>query len=296
MAVIVATVLVHGNEPGAREVLRLLAAQDRLPDAVVVMDNGSVPPVSTMTCAQIPVRFVCAERNIGVGGGHNLAISSALQDHGADYVWVLEHDTFPDPNCLRLLEQVAQHQHPGVVVPDATRNNYERMWLQGGSNGEAATRFTFNGVLIAREVVELVGPINEANFIGQEDWDYSQRVLASGMPITRCATAVVVHANKGDGRFDGYVSPVRLYYSVRNAAAADTPMTARGTARALAVCLAKCCLAFMTRGRGPRYAAAYWWAYSDARHGRMGQRVHRSLQQIGDPHTFVPDPASPAAL
>jgi len=278
MGVIVATVLVHGNEAGALEVLRLIAAQDRLPDAVVVVDNGSAAPLDLLTSAGRSVRLVRADGNLGVGGGHNLGIRTALDDCGADHVWVLEHDTFPDPGCLAQLEGLALRHPAGVIVPDATRNNYERRWIVGDHDGEATTRFTFNGVLIAREVVDQVGPVNEVYFVGQEDWDYSQRVFAAAIPITRCSTAVVLHANKGDGRFPGFVSPTRLYYSARNLLALNPTSSQFSAVRSWFGTMVKCVRQLVRFGRGRRHASAYWWAHRDGRRGNMGQQSHRFMR------------------
>lgn len=276
--VVVATVLVHANEYGLHEVLRLLAAQHRRPDSVVVVDNASEPPVTLPPVGELAVRLIRSPDNLGVGGGHNLALRHALEHEGADAVWMLEHDTFPDPDCLAELLRARVDGRPGVVVPDATRNNYERHWAMA-NDGVLAAQFTFNGPLLDREIVEQVGPVNEAYFIGQEDWEYSRRVVAAGFGIARCSTAVVVHANKGDGRFPDDISPTRLYYSARNFVAergpVSLPVRLAHTARAVAAGL----LEMVTPGRGRAFAAARWWAQRDGSRGRMGRQSHRFMRR-----------------
>lgn len=274
-----ASVLVHGNEPGLRHVLHCLAAQERRPDAVVVVDNGNQLPAQLPAVDGLALHLVRAEQNLGVGGGHNLGVRSALDELAADWVWMLEHDTFPDPGCLLALERRAARHPKGIVVPDVTRNNYERRWLQPDHDGETMTKCTFNGPLVAREVIELVGPFNEAYFVGQEDWEFSQRSVAAGVMITRCCSAIVVHANKGDGRFGGYVSPARLYYSARNLVAANPPSGLVAEVHLAATTVARCAAELVRRGRGRRHAAARWFAWRDGRRGRMGRRQHRFMRE-----------------
>lgn len=279
MTVVVATVLVHGNESGLREVLRLLAAQERPPDAVVVVDNGSSPPIAVPTVAgTAPVRLVRLDENLGVGGGHNAGIGVARDAFGADVVWLLEHDTFPDANCLaQLLAERARHSPPRVIVPALTRNNYERHWITAEGDGRQVARFTLNGPLIDVELFDLVGLLNEDYFVGQEDWDLSQRAVAAGANVVESTSAVAVHAHKGSGRFGAYVSPARLYYSSRNLVAAAGRPSAIATVRAYVVTVAKCVYELLPPGRGRAYAAARWWALRDGRAGRLGRRDHRFM-------------------
>jgi GT2 family glycosyltransferase len=277
MTVVVATVLAHGNEDGVRVVLDKLAAQRTRPAAVVVVDNGSpVPMVLPSEVDGLRVEAVRSVTNLGVGGGHNLAIRTALDRLGADVVWILEHDSFPEAGCLAaLLAERARHDEPTVTVPDLARNNYERAWPSVDHTGERLTRFTFNGPLIDRPVVEQVGWINEDFFVGQEDWDYSQRVVAAGFGAFRCSQAMVLHATKGDGRFLTYVSPTRLYYSTRNLVAVQRPFTARRVVVLGAVTVAKAVVELVRPRRGPAFSAARWWAYYDGVTGRLGPQQHR---------------------
>ncbi len=281
MICVVATVLVHDNSVGVREVVRHLVAQVRRPDAIVILDNASAVAVtaSDLDLLGVPVRVERSERNLGVGAGHNLAVRVARDVYGADAVWVLEHDTFPDSGCLEaLLNEHLQHQEPVVVATELVRNNYERSWLELATDGQLLDRVTFNGPLIDIGVIDTVGSFNEAYFVGQEDWEFSQRVVAAGFRIVRCSSAVAVHAHKGDQRFGGFVSPSRLYYSSRNLLAAQLPLDRATQLRELSLMIGRSVLELSRKHRGSRYSAARWWAYSDGRRARLGQRHHRFMR------------------
>jgi len=280
MTCVVATVLVHDNPTGLREVVRHLAAQERRPDAVVIVDNASAAAVSLsdMDLRGMPAQLARSERNLGVGAGHNLGVRVARDVYEADVVWVLEHDTLPDAGCLAaLLSERSHHQDLVVVVAELVRNNYERGWLDLAADGELLDRCTFNGPLIDVGVIDAVGVFNESYFVGQEDWEFSQRVVAASFPILRCSSAVAVHAHKGDQRFGGYVSPTRLYYSSRNLLAAQLPLGVATQLLELLLVSGKSVRELSRKNRGGRYAAARWWAYWDGRSGRLGERHHRSV-------------------
>lgn len=272
MMTVVATVLCWNNEAGVREVLRRLALQSRPPDAVLVLDNGSTRPFVSDPTSEQEAFVVRSDVNLGVGGGHNCLVRLAIDQHGADLVWLLEHDTFPDDDCLESLLRVHADAPPmSVTATELVRNNYERSWLPGAaSDGQLLDRVTLNGPMIPRAVFDVVGTLNESFFVGQEDWEYSSRLIAAGVPIVRAATAVALHANKGDGRFDGYVSPGRLYYSARNLIAAEPLGRAKRSGRMVAGAIRE----LLTPGRGATYVAARLAACSDGLRGRLGPRTY----------------------
>jgi GT2 family glycosyltransferase len=269
---IVATVLAHGNQFGLDEVLRRLHQQTVPPVAVVVLDNGSSTPLSVTEVPVVPTRLVRSETNVGVGAGHNRLIEIALEHLGAEAVWVLEHDTFPDPDCLaELLRSCRTLAAPWVVIPDVARN-YERQWLGEQREGPDLLRFfTFNGPLIDHEAIRRTGGLDERFFVGQEDRDYARRLEAAGVHLHHSVSAVVTHAHRGSRRFGSYVSPARLYYSVRSLAFLQPPTGVVARLRGFSASGAKALYELAARGRGRQYARARFFAYRDAVSGRMGR-------------------------
>jgi GT2 family glycosyltransferase len=250
-----------------------LEAQTVQPDLVVVVDNASEEPIVIDRAAERGIRLVRSEKNLGVGGGHNLAVRAALEDHGADHVWLLEHDTFPEPGCLEALLAVrGSAPPPFVVVADTARNQYERARKRGrATDGDSLERFTFNGPLLDRQVFSEVGFVDERLFVGQEDWDFSRRVLAGGIPILHCGSGAVLHAHFGARRFVSYTSPLRLYYSSRNLQSLNRRTGVVGWISGLGRAGAKALWELVSPGRGPQYARARWWAFVDAARNRLGE-------------------------
>ena len=287
--IVAATVLVHQNPFGLAHVLRCLAAQSRPPEVVIVVDNGSHRPVSTpdvLADGVTPVDLQLQTTNLGVGAGHNTGIRVALDTYHADLVWVLEHDTFPDQDCLeKLLDAATRQSGPTLFAACLTRNNYERRWATDGrglprtvgsprpSTPTSATSdsFTLNGILVSRAIIDRVGWLREDFVVGHEDWDYSRRVKDAGIAIVTVSDAVAVHPNKGDGRFGNIASPLRYYYSHRNLLASRS-LHGRDRVVAAVGGVGRSFAEFFRPSRGPRYAIARLHAVHDGLRGRLGRR------------------------
>jgi GT2 family glycosyltransferase len=105
-------IVTYNAETSIRRALDAVAAQTRLPDRLVILDNQS----RDQTCAAIrsaidgwpiPVRLVDAGANIGFAAGNNRAV--ALLDD-CELVALLNPDAFPEPEWLeRLVDAAAAH-------------------------------------------------------------------------------------------------------------------------------------------------------------------------------------------
>ena len=81
-----------------------MLAQEGPPPAVLVVDNGSSPAnrraLADATAGRCEVLWL--PRNLGFAGGMNAGIRHAARA-GHEYVWLLNNDAFPAPDCLRQL-------------------------------------------------------------------------------------------------------------------------------------------------------------------------------------------------
>lgn len=220
---VVATILAYQNPQGLARVVDSIRDQSHTVATVVVVDNGQQHQAThpTQTKAQGPdIVVVTPRENVGVGAGHNIAIKRALREQ-PDYVWVLEHDTLPDPHCLESLLRVfaeASESRVGAVIPDLSRNRYERDLgvLRSPHRVTETDRFTFNAPLFSAEALHEAGNLREDLFVGQEDWEYSSQLREHGWTLLSLNEALGIHPNRGGGRFPVIPSPMRHYYATRN--------------------------------------------------------------------------------
>ncbi|WP_157913152.1 glycosyltransferase family 2 protein [Candidatus Promineifilum breve] len=213
--------------------LTTVAALDYPAVRVLLVDNGSEPPLAEAIAARFPtVEMLRLPTNLGFAGGYNAGLRRAMAGDGR-YFLLLNNDTLVAPDVVTHL--VAELE----TMPDvglATAKIYyaaepNRIWtvganlnvfldLKDGGQGQidagqwAAPRDVdfapFCAILIRREVIAGVGLLDEAFFLYYEDMDYCRRARAVGWRIRLRPDAHVRHdvsASSG-----GRDSPMERYY------------------------------------------------------------------------------------
>ncbi len=84
-----------------RDCITALRKSDRPCDTIILVDNGSRAEQRELLadCAAPDIRFVQLAENRGFAGGMNAGIAEAIRLQ-SDYVWLVNNDAFPEPNCL----------------------------------------------------------------------------------------------------------------------------------------------------------------------------------------------------
>jgi rhamnopyranosyl-N-acetylglucosaminyl-diphospho-decaprenol beta-1,3/1,4-galactofuranosyltransferase len=202
---IMALVLTHNAPESLDRCLRAIAAQTTPPEAVLVVDNASVPPVvaDEDATSSLPVRVVRSEINSGPAGGYAQALSEFI---GTDFshAWVLDDDMRPEPECLERLWTVAAKSPETAFVFPMSRQ----------PDGSIGVWPSWCGFVVARQVVDAVGlPMREL-FWWAEDTEYLQwRIPEAGYELQIANDAIVNHDAIRQG--DGF--PLwKYYYESRN--------------------------------------------------------------------------------
>ncbi len=103
-----------------RDCVATLRKSERLCDRIIVVDNGSRPEQLAILAdvrTASDVTFLPLSANRGFAGGMNAGIREAVR-LGADYVWLVNNDAFPEPNCLtRLLAVMEADTTLACVTP-----------------------------------------------------------------------------------------------------------------------------------------------------------------------------------
>ncbi len=202
---VMAVVLTYNAPASLERCLLAIAAQTTPPQAVLVVDNASTPPVDPAHfppgCP--PVTLVRSDHNGGPAGGYALALEHFLR---ASYrnAWVIDDDMRPDPDCLERLWVVAAKDPDRAFV-------FPISYQLDGSFGAWPS---WCGFLVARDIIEQVGlPMTEL-FWWAEDTEYLQwRIPQAGYPMRVVGDAFVRH----DAIRQGTGVPVwKYYYEARN--------------------------------------------------------------------------------
>jgi GT2 family glycosyltransferase len=199
-----AVVLTHNAPTSLARCLQAIAAQTTPPEAVLVVDNASQPPVVVDPDPTMPpVRVVRSEVNTGPAGGYSQALAEFLGS-GFGHAWVLDDDMAPEPHCLERLWAVARTRPTEAFVFPVSRQ----------PDGSFGVWPSWCGFVVSRQIVLDVGlPMGEL-FWWAEDTEYLQwRIPDAGYERLVVHDAFVDHAaiRHGEG-----VPLWKYYYEARN--------------------------------------------------------------------------------
>lgn len=176
--------------------------QNKQVSSIVVVNNGSTDGTTGWLETQAAKLAVIHQANVGGSGGFYAGMQYAYQV-GADWIWCMDDDVFPRPNCLEQLLQHVDRKDIGILSPRRLQegqlfthefqgfnlsNPFSSMYA-GKLSKQTITEPTeirgaaFEGPFIRREVVEKVGYPNKDLFIFCDDTDYCLRTVQAGYKI-----------------------------------------------------------------------------------------------------------------
>jgi rhamnopyranosyl-N-acetylglucosaminyl-diphospho-decaprenol beta-1,3/1,4-galactofuranosyltransferase len=237
---VVAVVVTRNRRELLAESLKMLAAQTRQPEHLVVVDNG--PDESARDIVEscgLPVTYLLSHRNLGGAGGFALGILHALS-LGAEWVWLADDDGRPaDETVLSVLLAEAESRGLAEISPVVTNiDSPERLafplrrgltWKR--QTDELGTDFLpgiaslFNGALFRASTIDVVGVPDYRLFFRGDEVEVHRRLVRSGLPFGTSLKVAYLHPDGSDefkpmlgGRFHAQdpSNDVKRYYTYRN--------------------------------------------------------------------------------
>ena len=173
--------------------------------------------------------------NVGVAAGNNTGIKLALKD-GCTHVLLLNNDIeIEQDDVFSKLISLYEDRGEMIVVPKIYYFDTRRLWMAGGYldrwralgvhfgyNKKDAEQYSTSKyityaptcfMIIAREVFEKTGYMDEKYFAYYDDVDFVLRALRSGFRVYYDATINILHKVSSS---TGTASPFYVYYSNRN--------------------------------------------------------------------------------
>lgn len=230
---VVAVMVAYNRQDLLVQALDALGKQTRAVDAVLVVDNASTDDSAAVAKSHPTTsKLLKLPRNTGGAGGFAAGIASALESLDADYVWLMDDDTIPQPEALEALLKACA-SYPGRVAVAGSRV----LWTDGRDHPMNTPRrrprsssfedtaagsvqalpvrsSSFVSMLIDAQAIREVGLPVADYFIWNDDFEYSLRLLRSSVGLA-VHSSKVLHLTKNFGATDADPGE-RFYYEVRN--------------------------------------------------------------------------------
>ena len=218
---------------------------------LVIVDNASkIPFVLEKKQRHENVHVIRSEDNTGFTGGNNIGMQFAL-NKGADYILIINNDTFADKDLVKnLLSTLESNPKIGMTTPkiyfakghEFHKDKYKNedlgkvFWYAGGYTDWANVRSVHRGVdevdhgqydknesvgfasgccmLIKREVLKKVGLFDKRGFMYYEDAILCERIKRAGYEIWYVPSAKLWHINAASSGGSG--NELQDYFITRN--------------------------------------------------------------------------------
>lgn len=230
-----AVVVTHNRSVLLSRCLDYLQRQVRLPDSILVVNNGSTDDTEAVLRDR-GIRCVTQE-NVGSAGGWHRGIQCAL-DARFDAIWLMDDDGFPEAGALAALKAAMA---PGVACassvvlredqPDHFVFPFPMLDAAGlpvifgrprklgtladlraiAQDGTYPFAHFFNGALISVAAVREVGNVNRDFFIFGDEVDYFFRLRQAGKVIS-VLDALHFHPDVSQRPY----TPAKVYYYIKN--------------------------------------------------------------------------------
>jgi N-acetylglucosaminyl-diphospho-decaprenol L-rhamnosyltransferase len=205
-------IIVHFGDPRlTNRSLRSVLEASRVPDRIVVVDNGpgeALSPIAT----EARVEYVRPTTNLGFAGGVNFGLQryplSSLR-----YVWLLNNDAMAERNTLEELERVAAAHGRGMVSSLVLDETTGRPWFtrarfyplllrarhmtktrQQTSSGWLGVDYLPGcSLLIDTSLLQTLHGMDASYFLYGEDIDLSLRATRLGATLSVAEKSIVWH-------------------------------------------------------------------------------------------------------
>jgi rhamnopyranosyl-N-acetylglucosaminyl-diphospho-decaprenol beta-1,3/1,4-galactofuranosyltransferase len=212
---VAAVVVTYNRKALLVECLRALSAQTRRLDRIHVVDNASTDGTRDTLADEglldhPGVVYHRLEHNGGSSGGFAHGVEVARAD-GCDWIWIMDDDAEPRPDCLeRLLasplagDPATAVLAPTVAWPDGAPQLGHRGQFDGRPRGLLAPDYdpagppvrigyvTFVGPLVRTRAARAIDPPFAPFFIYSDDFEYSLRLREQGA-MWLLPAAVILH-------------------------------------------------------------------------------------------------------
>lgn len=213
-----------------------ISLQDHSDTEVILVDNASTDSSVTWLKENAPqAHLIVMPENVGFGEGCNIGMRYAIKELEADYLLLINNDTFLAPD---LVSQLLKHTDENTVTTARIYCGGEEetleTWYAGGEidRKTAQTKQVLYPVtesevyevefisgccmMLHRDVIARVGYFDSQYFLYYEDVDYCVRMRNAGIKMKYVTGASLWHKVGGSSLGGSETSCSTQYYVVRN--------------------------------------------------------------------------------
>jgi rhamnopyranosyl-N-acetylglucosaminyl-diphospho-decaprenol beta-1,3/1,4-galactofuranosyltransferase len=237
---VVAVVVTRHRRELLADSLKMIGAQTRPPDHLVVVDNGPDDPVRDIVeSCPVPSTYLPSQRNLGGAGGFALGMLHALS-MGAEWIWCADDDGRPaDENVLEVLLAEAEKRNLAEISPVVSNIEtpaklafplrrgltWKRSTAELGTDFLPGIASLFNGALFRASTLDVIGVPDYRLFFRGDEVEIHRRLVRSGLTFGTCLRVAYLHPDGSDefkpmlgGRLHAQdpENEVKRYYTYRN--------------------------------------------------------------------------------
>ena len=207
-----------------------VAAQTRPPDHVLVVDNASSDETPQVLAERSGVEALRTGSNLGGAGGFAHGLRAALE-RDCDWIWILDDDAWPEPECLHeLLSGIGRAPEPPDLMTSAVRwrdgrlHPMNRPWFRHNRRGDFALAAgaglvlvraaTSVSTMVRRDALVRHGFHPEHYVVWIDDIEWTGRILREGIGYLVPESECVHMTAEAKGTIED--ARERFYFKARN--------------------------------------------------------------------------------
>ncbi|HXH99818.1 MAG TPA: glycosyltransferase [Sphingobacteriaceae bacterium] len=206
----IAAVVVTYNRISLLKVcVQKLLEQTRIPDMIIIVNNGSTDGTEEWLKTLPPVVKVINQANLGSSGGCNSGFRSAMES-GVDWVWTMDDDCNPDANALNEIVSIKpqidtiygsialNEQNPKKIVWWIADEKRRGRYISDYSNINTPLYYTrhtipFLGLFAPKEIIHKIGFPEKNLILWNDDEEYCFRAMSNGFRLCYVTKSILKH-------------------------------------------------------------------------------------------------------
>lgn len=221
---VLAFIVTYNRLSSLKRVIACVQNQTYKLDEIIVVNNNSTDG-TTEWLSTVDGISVIHQENVGGAGGFHTGVKTCYE-RGADWIWMMDDDVFPQHDCLENLLKfkddskclnMTRYWGDGSYVPqnfffDINKNYSKSLSADLSKEYNVVNTCCFEGLLVSRSIVDKIGFPDERFFIAGDDTIYGY--LASFHTNVILVRDAKAHRLQVNGNVPP--RPFYTYYAIRN--------------------------------------------------------------------------------